>query len=223
MALFIDSSSIPEIEEISRWGIISGATTNPKILSKDGISGSLRDTILRIIDIVQGPVSVEVAGDTAENMIVQATEFASWDTEHVVVKVPMCEEGLKAAATLETEEGIKVNLTCIMSFNQSYLAALTGATFVSIFAGRIRDMGYEPEIIIEDTAEMIDREDLNAEIIVGSIRHLMDVNQALLAGADIVTVTPPILRKMIWNPRTESTIEEFNTIWKYMREQQNTG
>ena len=98
-----------------------------------------------------------------------------------------------------------------------YLAALAGATYVSIFFGRIKDMGYDPQQVISDTREMLDREELKAQIITGSIRHFMDVNEALLAGAHIVTVTPPILKKMTWNPASESTIEEFNKIWREMK------
>lgn len=217
MAIFIDSSSISEIEEICRWGIISGATTNPKILSKDKFSGNLRDTVVRIIDIVRGPVSVEITEETEDAMIKQAEEFASWDKDHIVIKVPMCIEGLKVVNILENEKGIKTNTTCIMSFNQAYLAALAGSTYVSIFSGRIRDMGYGSDAVIGSTAQMIARENLKSRIIVGSIRHLMDVNQAFLAGAHIVTITPEILRKMVWNPRTESTIEEFNCIWCDMK------
>ncbi len=100
-----------------------------------------------------------------------------------------------------------------MSFNQAYLAALAGATYVSLFSGRIRDMGYDVEPVILETRSILDREELDSKIIVGSIRHMMDVNEALQAGAHIVTVPPAILRKMLWNPRTDETIREFNTAW----------
>ena len=100
-----------------------------------------------------------------------------------------------------------------MSFNQAYLAALAGATYVSIFSGRVRDMGYDVRPIIRELRASIDREALPSRILIGSIRHLMDVNDALQDGAHIVTVTPPILRKMLWNPRTDETIREFNTAW----------
>ena len=94
-----------------------------------------------------------------------------------------------------------------------YLAALAGATYVSIFSGRVRDMGYDVRPVIEETRKILDREKLASQIIVGSTRHMMDVNEALQCGAHILTVTPPILRKMLWNPRTEETIREFNTAW----------
>jgi len=101
-----------------------------------------------------------------------------------------------------------------MAFNQAYLAALSGATYVSLFSGRIRDMGYDARPVIEATRRTLDREGLAARIIVGSIRHLMDVNEALDVGAHVVTVPPEILRKMVWNPRTVETIAEFNEAWR---------
>ena len=217
MAIFIDSSNITEIEEIVRWGIISGATTNPKILSQDGVRGELKTVITKIVKLVKGPVSVELTEETCDAMIAQAKQFASWDKEHIVIKVPIGGDSLRVTHTLEKKLGIKTNVTCMMSFNQAYLAALAGATYVSIFYGRIKDMGYDPWEVIASTREMIDSEDLKAKIITGSIRHPMDVNEALLAGSHIVTVTPPILKKMIWNPASESTVAEFNTIWREMK------
>jgi transaldolase len=101
-----------------------------------------------------------------------------------------------------------------MAFNQAYLAALAGATYVSIFSGRVQDMGYDVRPVISATRKVIDREGLGSKIIVGSMRHLMDVNEALEAGAHVPTITPGILRKMVWNPRTVSTIDEFNTAWR---------
>ncbi len=105
------------------------------------------------------------------------------------------------------------NVTCMMSFNQAYLAALAGATYVSIFSGRVKDMGYDVRPIVRETRAILDREGIGSKIIVGSVRHMADVNEALMDGAHIVTVPPPILRKMLWNPRTESTIREFNDAW----------
>lgn len=134
----------------------------------------------------------------------------------VVIKVPFSEVGLRVTHTLG---GLRVptNVTCLMSFHQAYLAALAGATYVSIFSGRIRDMGYDPSPVIAETRAQIDREGLSAKIIVGSVRHLHDVSQALSAGAHIVTVPPPIFRAMLRHPRTEETIREFNTAWASSR------
>ena len=104
-------------------------------------------------------------------------------------------------------------MTCMMNFNQMYLAALAGATYVSLFSGRVRDMGHDVRPIIHQTRAILDREQLRSRIIVGSIRHLMDVSEALQEGAHVVTVPPTILRKMVHHPRTESTIREFNEAW----------
>ncbi len=216
MAIFIDSSNPTEIEEIVQWGIISGATTNPKILCQDGACGELKSLIMKIVEIVNGPVSVEVTEEDSEGMLAQAKKFASWDKENIVIKVPICQEGLKAVNILENKMGIKTNVTCMMSFNQAYLAALAGATYVSIFYGRIKDMGYDPTEVISATREMIEDEELKSQIITGSIRHMMDVNEAFLAGSHIVTVTPPILKKMLWNPQSDRTIAEFKKIWGEM-------
>jgi len=217
MAIFIDSSNPTEIEEIVRWGIVSGATTNPKILCQDGACGELKTVITKIVKLVKGPVSVELTEETCDAMLAQAKKFAAWDKEHIVIKVPIGADSLRVTHTLEKELGIKTNVTCMMSFNQAYLAALAGATYVSIFFGRIKDMGYDPCDVIASTREMIDDENLKAKIITGSIRHIMDVNEALLAGSHIVTVTPPILKKMLWNPSSELSVAEFNKIWRDMK------
>jgi transaldolase len=200
-------------------GVISGATTNPKILSLEEAGYVFKDRIQEIIKLVHGPVSVELTEEEFAPMVKQAQEFSSWDKEHIVIKVPMGLVGLKVASTLEGKYGIKTNVTVVMSFNQAYLAALAGATYVSIFSGRIKDMGYNPTEVISKTREMIDREGLKAKIIVGSIRHFMDVNEALSSGAHIVTVPPDILKKMPCNPQTECTIREFNEIWKKINQE----
>jgi len=220
MAIFIDSANVGEVRELVSWGIIAGATTNPKIMSLEKPGYNFRDRILEIVDIVKGPVSVEVTAEDKKGMIEQGKEYAGWNKKYIVIKVPMSEEGLKVISVLERDYGIKTNATVMMNFNQAYFACLAGASFVSIFSGRIRDMGYDARTVIKNTREMIDREKLKAKIIVGSIRHLMDVNEAFLAGAHIVTVTPQILKKMTWNPQTVSTINEFNAIWKNLREKE---
>lgn len=221
MSIFVDSADLNEIKEMVSWGIISGCTTNPAIAAK-AVNGkgkyNFKERILEIIDVVRGPVSVELLSLDLKEMLNEAKTYNSWNKEYIIIKVPLTEEGLKAINVLENKEGIKTNATCIMSFNQAYLAALSGATYVSIFAGRIRDMGYDAELVIRDTAEFIKAKNLKSKIITGSIRHLMDVNEAFKSGAHIVTVTPEVLRKMVFNPRTQETIAEFNAKWKEMKE-----
>jgi len=213
MAIFLDSSDLNEIRQLMATGIVSGITTNPLIISKENPGVDLKAHILEIISMSKVPVSVELTTETEVEMLAEARDYARWHPEHVVIKVPMSEAGLRVIHALERHDQTPVNVTCIMSFNQAYVAALAGATYVSIFSGRVRDMGYDPAPIIAQTRAALDREQLKARIIVGSIRHMADVNEALHAGAHIVTVPPAILRKMFWNPRTTETIREFNDAW----------
>jgi transaldolase len=211
--LFLDSSDAAEAREIFSWGIVSGITTNPLILSREAGGQDLEPRIREVIKASRGSVSVELVHETETEMLAEAATYHSWDPERVCIKVPFSETGLKVLHQL-AKRGVSTNMTCMMNFNQAYLAALAGATYVSLFSGRIRDMGYDARPIVRETRAILDRESLASQIIIGSIRHLMDVNEALQDGAHIVTVPPPILRKMLWNPRTESTIEEFNTAWR---------
>lgn len=209
--IFLDSSDPKEIKDISAWGIVAGVTTNPLIIAREAGNVDLETRIREILAVSEGHVSVELTTETEEAMLEESELYHSWD-KRVCIKVPFSETGLRVLNKL-VKRGVPTNVTCLMSFNQAYLAALAGATYVSIFSGRVRDMGYDVRPIIAETRAILDREKLASQIIVGSIRHLMDVNEALQAGAHIVTVTPPILRKMLWNPRTDETIREFNTAW----------
>lgn len=213
MAIFLDSSDLNEIRQFMATGIVSGITTNPLIISKENPGVDLKTHILEIISMSKVPTSVELTTETESEMVAEAREYAKWHPNYVVIKVPMTEVGLRVINTLERHDKTPVNVTCIMSFNQAYVSALAGATYVSIFSGRVRDMGYDPAHVIEQTRAALDREKLKAQIIVGSIRHIGDVNEALHAGAHIVTVPPAILRKMFWHPRTTETIREFNDAW----------
>ncbi|HSQ67040.1 MAG TPA: transaldolase family protein [Polyangiaceae bacterium] len=213
MAIFIDSSDPKEIKELFGWGVLSGVTTNPLIISKEAPDADLGERIREILAVSWGDVSVELTHETENEMLEEALGYHAWDPQRVTIKVPMSEQGLRVLHQL-AKKGIKTNVTCLMSMNQAYLAALAGATYVSIFSGRVRDMGYDVRPVIENTRKVLDREGLPSKIIVGSMRHLMDVNEALEAGAHVPTITPPILRKMVWNPRTIETINEFNTAWK---------
>lgn len=211
--LFLDSSDPKEIKDIYAWGVISGVTTNPLIISKEAGNVDLEKRIREVCEVSRGHVSVELTTETEREMLAESLRYYEWNKERICVKVPFSEVGLRVLHQL-VERGVPTNVTCMMSFNQAYLAALAGATYISIFSGRVRDMGYDVRPIVRDTRAILDREGLASKIIVGSVRHLMDVNEALQDGAHILTVPPPILRKMLWNPRTESTIREFNDAWK---------
>jgi transaldolase len=213
MALFIDSSEPKEIKELFGWGVLSGVTTNPLIIAKEAPDADLGERIREILGVSWGDVSVELTTESEKEMLAEAAVYHAWDPQRITIKVPMSEHGLRVLHQL-SKKGVKTNVTCLMSMNQAYLAALAGATYVSIFSGRVRDMGYDVKPVIAATRNVLDREGLPSKIIVGSMRHMMDVNEALEAGAHVPTITPPILRKMVWNPRTIETINEFNTAWK---------
>jgi len=217
MELFIDTANIEEIREACSWGCITGATTNPKIMSKEKAGYSFREKIKEILDIVKNPVSVEVTGEDFESMVEEAKEYASWD-ENIVIKIPMGIEGLKAVNILEKKFGIKTNVTAIMASNQAILAALSSATYASIFYGRVCDLGYDAYDVIQKTSHLFKLHRAKTKIIVGSIRTLLDVNRSFSAGADIVTIPFKFLKMMTKNLQTEATIKEFNDIWKEMRE-----
>jgi transaldolase len=213
MAIFIDSSDPKEVEELFSWGVLSGVTTNPLIIAKEAPDADLGERIREVLAVSWGDVSVELTTETVSEMLAESEQYIAWDPKRICIKVPFSETGLKVLHQL-TKKGVKTNVTCLMAMNQAYLAALAGATYVSIFSGRVQDMGYDVRPVIAATRDVLDREGLASKIIVGSMRHLMDVNEALEAGAHVPTITPPILRKMVWNPRTESTIEEFNSAWR---------
>jgi transaldolase len=209
---FLDSSDPKEIHDIFAWGVVSGVTTNPLILAREAGSADLQQRIQDVLAASTGPVSVELIAETEGAMLEEAFAYHAWAPDRIAIKVPFGEAGLRVTHAL-ARQGVATNVTAVMSFNQAYLAVLAGCTYVSIFSGRVRDMGYDVRPVIAQTREQIDRERLAAKIIIGSVRHFMDVNEALGAGAHIVTVPPPILRKMLHNPKTDETIREFNTAW----------
>jgi len=151
--IFADTSKVEEIREFASWGVIDGVTTNPKIIASDG--NELEPTIKEICRITPGPVSVEVTTNDYAGMVKEGAEYSSW-AKNIVVKIPVVPAGLKALVALKSK-GIKTNATCAMSYNQAVLAAKAGATYVSLFYGRIGDLGFDPFIVIKDTADTFSR------------------------------------------------------------------
>ena len=213
MKVFVDTSNVEEIKEFISWGIVDGVTTNPKIIASEG--NEFEPTIKEICRLQPGPVSVEVTTNDYAGMIKEGERYASW-AKNIVIKVPIIPSGLKALKTFK-EKGIKTNATCAMSYNQALLAAKTGANYVSLFYGRIGDLGFDPAIVIEDTATTLEAWDCKSDIIVGSIRSLLDVNRSFLAGAHIVTIPPKFIRQMVENPMTAKTVDEFLGAWKSIK------
>jgi len=214
MEIFLDTASLEEIKAILPWGVITGLTTNQKIfLAEKGCN--FRQRVQGILSLIEGPVSVEVTSSSLDELIREAREFASWDNNKIVIKVPMFGDGrgLHAASILD-KEGIKTNMTALMSTQQVWLAARAGATFASIFFNRVKDYGDDPEKVIAESRALIDRGNFKTRIIVGSIRKPEDVMQAALAGAHIVTIPYKILKQMPFHPKTEETIAEFDRAWE---------
>lgn len=217
MAIFLDTGKIEEVEKYMNMGILRGVTTNPTILLKSGVTGGKAAIKKRSIEIANRikpyPLSVEVTTNEPERMIEQAKEFSTW-AENINVKItihgPNGElDNLEVVRILETKHDIRVNVTAMMSAQQCFLAALTGATYVSLFGGRVNNMGYNACIEIKKLRKVLDDFDLKAKIIIGSTREVLNVIEWLEAGAHIVTVVPDLLKGMIIHPYSKETVQMF--------------
>ena len=194
------------------WGICDGVTTNQKIFLAEG-GVDFKQRVMDICRIVNGPVSVETTKSSVEDLIKEAREYSSW-YRNVVTKVAMYGDGrgLQVVNRL-TKEGIKTNMTVMMTYNQLMLAAKSGATYVSLFYNRSREAGENPVQIIRDYVASAKEYGLKSRLIVGSIRTPQDVAEAMAAGAHIMTIPSKILRQMPSNKRSEETIAEFDKAW----------
>lgn len=217
MRVFLDTAKVAEIKEAVAWGVVDGVTTNPTLLARAG-QADVAAVIREICALVSGPVSVEVLGTTAAEMVREARAYAAWKL-NTAVKIPMTVEGLKAVKEL-SQEGIKTNVTLIFSANQALLAAKAGATFVSPFVGRLDDISHEGLAVIRDTAEIFRLYGFTTEIIAASIRHPLHVLAAAKAGAHIATVPFAVLKQMVKHPLTDIGIERFLTDWRALTEKQ---
>lgn len=217
MAIFVDSGDITEIQKFMRMGILRGVTTNPTILLKDGVRGGIEEVKKRTTEIAKiihpYPLSVEVTTSDKDEMIKQAREF-SQGADNIVVKItihgPNGElDNLEVVHTLEEKCNIRVNVTAMMSAQQCFLAALAGATYVSIFGGRVNNMGYNCIEEIKKARKLIDDFGLKAKIITGSTREILNVVEWLVAGSHIVTAVPKLLEGMIVHPYSKETVQQF--------------
>jgi transaldolase len=217
MAIFLDTGKIEDVEMYMRMGVIRGVTTNPTILLKSGITGGkamIKQTSVEIARIISPyPLSVEVTTNDPLKMVEQAREYAQW-AKNIIVKItvhgPNGElENFEVVHRLETKYDIRVNLTAMMSAQQCLLGALAGATYVSLFGGRVNNMGYNCVEEIRKARKVLDDQHLQAKIIVGSTREVLNVIEWLEAGAHIVTVVPELLRGMIVHPYSKETVQMF--------------
>ncbi len=210
MRFFLDTANLEEIREVAQWGLLDGVTTNPSLIAKE--KQNIQAVIREICRIVDGPVSAEVIGTTAPEMIAEGKELAAL-AENVVVKVPMTLEGLKAVRGL-SENDIPTNVTLVFSANQALMAARAGAVFVSPFVGRLDDISEEGIHLVKTITDIFAIHDIGTEVIAASIRHPMHVTQAALAGAHIATVPYKVLLSMFRHPLTDAGIERFLADWK---------
>lgn len=210
MRFFLDTANIDEIRIAHSWGVISGVTTNPSLVAKEG--RVLKDVIREICSIVDGPVSAEVIALEADAMVREARDLASW-ADNVVIKIPMTCDGLKAVSEL-SREGIDTNVTLVFSPVQALLAARAGAAYVSPFAGRLDDIASDGMRLVADIAEIFAIHGIDTEIIAASVRHPMHVVEAARAGAHIATVPFSVLKSMTSHPLTDRGIERFLADWK---------
>ncbi len=210
MELFIDTANLDDIREIAHWGILSGATTNPTLLSRE--SGNYDEIICEICNLVGGPVSAEVMSEDAEGMVKEAERLAGLH-ENVVIKVPMLPEGLRAAKELSNRK-IKTNVTLVFSANQALLAARAGASYVSPFVGRLDDIGHDSNAVLTEIVEVFSVNDFSTKVIAASIRHPLHVTQAALLGCDIATIPPAVFHKMVKHPLTDKGIASFKSDWE---------
>src|SRR3989338_6476778 len=215
MAIFLDTGDIGDVRKYINMGIVRGVTTNPSILMKAGVTGGMEGVKKRTIEIAKLisplPLSVEVTTNDRKEMIKQALDFSKW-ADNINVKItihgPNGElENLEVIHELETKHDIRVNATAMMSAQQCFLAAMAGASYVSMFCGRVNNMGYDASDEIKKLRKLLDDFGLKAKIIAASTREVLNVTEWLLAGAHIVTVLPQFLDGMIIHPYSKETVQ----------------
>lgn len=211
MKFFVDTADIAEIRELAASGLLDGVTTNPSLIAKAG--RPIKDVIKEICQTVAGPVSAEVAATDFDGMMREGEKLAAI-ADNVAIKVPLTMDGLRACRAL-TGQGHMVNVTLCFSANQALLAAKAGATFISPFVGRLDDIGFDGMEVIRDIRAIYDNYDsLKTEILAASIRTPLHVKQAALAGADVATIPPAILKSLVKHPLTDKGLEIFLADWK---------
>ncbi len=211
MRIFLDTANIDQIRQAAKLGIISGVTTNPSLVSKEG-AADYEATIKEICSIISGPISAEVLVEGVEPMIKQAQQISTW-APNVVIKIPATIEGLEVTSALAKED-IQVNFTLCFSQNQALLGARAGAAYVSPFVGRLDDIGHDGMQIVKDIVDMFRQYQLPTQVIAASIRHPQHCVAAAKAGADIATVPYNVIIQMIHHPLTDIGLSRFLSDWQ---------
>jgi transaldolase len=210
MKLFVDTGNVKEIQALADIGILDGVTTNPSLMAKEG--GDWRKILKQICDIVKGPVSGEVVATDYATMVREGRDIAAID-EHMVVKVPLTRDGLRACKTLSSD-GLHVNVTLCFSPTQAWLAAKAGASYISPFVGRLDDIGTTGMHLIREIVDIYDNYDFPTEVLVASVRNPIHIVEAARMGADVVTVPPAVVEQCLKHPLTDIGLEKFLKDWE---------
>jgi transaldolase len=213
MKIFLDSANIDAIKKYNELGLVDGVTTNPTLLSKEKEHPA--EIMKQIVKIIKGPVSLEVIGTTAQVMIEEAHRLMKFG-QNVVVKIPMIPDGMKAVKQLK-QDGISTNVTLVFSANQAVLAAKAGASYISPFIGRLDDVGQDGMMLIKEIVQIFGNYHYKTEVLVASVRHPLHIIEAAKLGADIVTLPPEILGKMLAHPLTEKGLSAFLSDWEKIK------
>ncbi len=213
MKIFLDTANLESIKKFNEMGLLDGITTNPSLMSKEG--GNPKDAMAEITKIINGDVSLEVLSTDYSGMMDEGRSLRNYG-DNVVVKVPMTSDGLKACKAL-TAENIPVNVTLIFSSNQAVLAAKAGAKYVSPFIGRLDDIGQDGMQLIKEIKTIFSNYDFKTQILVASIRHPLHVIEAAKIGADVVTLPPAVLDKMLKHPLTDIGLNNFLADWEKLK------
>ena len=209
MKFFIDSANIDHIKEIASWGILSGVTTNPSLVAKEG--KDFKEVVLQICEIVNGSISAEVISTEVDSMVKEGLELSKWH-KNVTVKLPTIPNGLTACKIL-SNHNIRVNMTLCFSVNQALLCASAGASYVSPFVGRLDDINQDGMSLIKDIAQVFSMHKIKTEILSASIRNPLHVIDSAKAGAHIATIPYQIFKQMIQHPLTDKGLEKFLADW----------
>jgi transaldolase len=216
MRIFLDTANIEQIRQGVKLGVVSGVTTNPTLVSKEGLA-DYKAVVKEICAIVPGPVSAEVVVEGVAAMTEQAREIAAW-APNVVIKIPATTEGLEVISVLAKEK-VKINMTLCFSVNQAILGALAGATYVSPFVGRLDDIGHDGMELVRDMVGVFNHYQFSTQVIAASIRHPEHCLEAAKAGAHIATVPYNVLMQMMRHPLTDIGVSRFLSDWQRVSHQ----
>jgi transaldolase len=214
MKIFLDTANLQSIRMYNDMGLLDGITTNPSLLAKEG--GDPQKAMEEITRIIKGDVSLEVVATDYSGMMDEGHRLKKYG-QNVVIKVPMTADGLKACKSF-SKEGIPVNVTLVFSPNQAILAAKAGAKYVSPFIGRLDDIGQDGMSLIAEMKQIFSNYNFKTQILVASIRHPMHVIEAAKIGADVVTLPPDVLGKMLRHPLTDIGLKNFLADWDKLKQ-----